>query len=170
MALAIGAFERRLITPGRWDDFLKGDNAALTNEEKAGFLKFVGVGCGRCHTGALLGGRLYQKLGVVESWTDTSDLGRYQVTKQGNDKMVFKVPSLRNVGETAPYFHNGSVPSLDQAVGLMGKHQLGKRLASEEIQSIVVWLNALKGRLPVDYIREPALPKSTATTPPPDPS
>ncbi len=168
MAKAIGVFERHLMTPSRWDDFLKGNNAALSTAEKAGFLKFTEAGCQSCHMGALVGGGMYQKLGLVEPWSDSSDLGRFQVTKQESDKLVFKVPSLRNIEKTAPYFHDGSVATLEQAVKLMGKHQLGKQLQDDEIQSIMTWLKSLTGTIPSDYIKPPKLPESTAQTPKPE--
>jgi cytochrome c peroxidase len=168
MAMAIGAFERGLVTPGRWDDFLNGNQAALNNEEKAGLLKFTQAGCQSCHMGALVGGNKYQRLGLVEAWTGTSDLGRYQVTNQEGDKLVFKVPSLRNIAKTAPYFHDGRVPTLEKSVRLMGKHELGKQLSDSDVDSIVAWLKSLTGRLPASYIKEPQLPKSTALTPQPD--
>ncbi len=168
MARAIGAFERRLVTPSRWDDFLQGNKTALSTAEKAGFLKFTEAGCQSCHMGALVGGVMYQKLGLVEPWSDSSDLGRYQVTKQESDKLVFKVPSLRNIEQTAPYFHDGSVATLDQAVKLMGEHQLGKQLQDDEIRSIVTWLKSLTGTIPSDYVKQPKLPESTAQTPSPE--
>lgn len=167
MAVAIGAFERKLITPARWDKFLKGDQAALTPEEKAGFNTFTAAGCSTCHAGALLGGNLYQKIGVVKPYPDAADPGRFKVTKNDADKMVFKVPSLRNIEKTGPYFHDGKVSTLDQAVTQMADYQLGKKLSDAEVQSIITWMKSLTGDLPVDYIKEPALPKSTAKTPPP---
>ena len=102
MAKAIGAFERNLITPSRWDKFLEGDQAALTPAEKQGFNTFITAGCQTCHSGALLGASLYQKLGMIKPYPDESDLGRFQVTKSEGDKMVFKVPSLRNIEKTGP--------------------------------------------------------------------
>jgi len=92
---AIGLFERGLITPSRWDKFLKGDQAALTPEEKAGFNRFLAADCDTCHSGALVGGNAFQKPGVLKAYPDASDSGRYQVTKNPNDRMCFKVPSLR---------------------------------------------------------------------------
>src|SRR5262249_20089237 len=94
---AIGAFERKLVTPSRWDKYLKGDKAALTAEEKAGFNKFFDTGCIACHTGSGVGGTMYQKLGLVKPWPDQKDLGRAKETKQEADKMMFKTPGLRNV-------------------------------------------------------------------------
>lgn len=166
-ARAIGAFERKLMTPSRWDDFIKGNQAALTDAEKAGFNKFTETGCQTCHAGALLGGNLYQKLGVVRNWSDTSDPGRYKVTKSEADRLVFKVPSLRNAEKTGPYFHNGKVATLREAVTTMADYQLGKTLKPEEVDSVVTWLNSLTGAIPADYIKEPALPKSTSATPKP---
>lgn len=113
-AKAIGAWERTLSTPSRFDEFLKGHVNALTKKEKKGLKKFIEIGCASCHQGALLGGTMYQKFGIVEPyWKYTKskkiDEGRYNVTKNPADKYVFKVPPLRNVAMTAPYFHDGSV-------------------------------------------------------------
>jgi cytochrome c peroxidase len=166
-ATAIGAFERRLMTPSRWDRFLKGDQAALSEVEKAGLKKFMDTGCQGCHAGAYVGGAVYQKLGAAEPYPDSSDNGRQAVTKQESDRMVFKVPSLRNISKTAPYFHNGKVATLEQAVKGMAEYQLGQQLASEDVGSIVAFLKTLTGEIPAEYIRPPALPKSTAKTPKP---
>ncbi|MFN7996930.1 MAG: cytochrome c peroxidase [Bryobacteraceae bacterium] len=165
MGKAIGAFERKLITPARWDKFLKGDQGALTAEEKAGFNTFVASGCSTCHAGALLGGNMYQKLGTAKQWPDTSDPGRLKVTKSESDKLMFKVPSLRNVEKTGPYFHNGKVPTLNEAIVKMADYQVGKTLGPAEAQSIETWMKSLTGEIPADYIRQPELPKSTARTP-----
>jgi cytochrome c peroxidase len=159
MAKAIGAFERRLVTPARWDKFLNGDDAALTMEEKAGFQAFLDAGCSLCHAGTYIGGNVYQKLGAVEPWPDRTDPGRYQVTRNEGDRMVFKVPSLRNVAKTAPYFHDGKVDSLEQAVAEMGQHQLGKKLSEAQVKAISTWLGSLTGELPAAYIEPPQLPK-----------
>ena len=167
---AIGAFERGLTTPSRWDDFLKGKKDALTNKEKQGFMKFVTSGCLACHTGALLGGHMYQKVGTAKPWPNQKDQGRAQVTKQDADKMMFKVPSLRNVGQTAPYFHDGSAKTLEEAILMMGRHQLGRELPKEDVELIAAWLHSLTGSLPKEYIKEPALPPSTPATPKPDPN
>ena len=164
---AIAAFERGLVTPSRWDNFLKGDETALTRPEKAGFNTFVAEGCATCHSGTLVGGGAFQKLGVVKSYPDKSDPGRYNVTKNESDRMFFKVPSLRNVAMTGPYFHNGKVPTLDGALALMAEYQTGRRLDSAATDEIVTWLRSLTGDIPADYIRQPALPESTARTPKP---
>jgi cytochrome c peroxidase len=168
MARAIGAFERKLMTPSRWDKFLRGDNAALTPEEKAGFNAFTAAGCQTCHMGALLGANLYQRLGAMKPYPDATDPGRFKVTKSEGDRMMFKVPSLRNIEKTAPYFHNGKIASLDKAVAEMAEYQIGRQLTPVEIQSIVTFLKSLTGEIPGDYIKAPALPNSTGSTPKPD--
>jgi cytochrome c peroxidase len=167
VAKAIGAFERQLVTPGRWDKFLTGDPMALTDAEKAGFLKFVKTGCPTCHNGPAVGGALFQKLGVINPYPHQADLGRYAVTKNDVDKMFFRVPSLRNIAKTAPYFHDGSIPTLEAAVKAMGFHQLGQQLKEDDINSIVTFLKALTGEIPASYIKKPDLPASTAKTPKP---
>lgn len=166
-AAAIGAFERKLLTPSRWDKFLAGDDSALTEQEKAGFNTYMELGCQTCHMGALLGGNLYQKLGLMKAYPDSSDPGRFQVTKSEADRMVFKVPSLRNVEKTGPYFHNGKVATLEQAVSEMAQYQLGRAVTRAEVESVVAFLKALTGELPAEYIQAPALPPSTPQTPKP---
>ena len=168
MAKAIGAFERRLVTPSRWDTYLRGDDRALSAEEQAGWREFMHTGCQTCHNGPYVGGSMHQKLGVQKPWPDASDLGRFQVTRLPADRMVFKVASLRNVEKTGPYFHNGKVASLEEAVRLMAEHQLGARLSEPQARSIAAWLKSLTGRIPAEYVRPPALPPSTARTPKPD--
>lgn len=155
VGVAIGAFERKLLTPGRWDRFLNGDSSALSPAEKAGFVKFMEIGCQGCHNGPYLGGDLFQKMGMMKPWTDTTDLGRYRVTKRDSDKMLFKVPSLRNVAKTAPYYHNGSVATLEGAVRQMSEYQLGRVLTPEETTSVKVWLGSLTGDIPVAYVQLP---------------
>ena len=165
MTGAIGAFERGLLTPSRWDKFLAGDRAALTDEEQAGVKTFVDAGCGACHSGALLGGHIYQRIGAAKPYPDTSDPGRFKVTKSESDRMMFKVPSLRNIAKTGPYFHNGKVVALSDAVSQMGEYQLGRQLTRGEIASIVTFLNVLTGEIPAQYIQKPNLPPSTPKTP-----
>ena len=165
MAKAVGAFERKLVTPARWDKFLEGDKTVLTSAEKAGFNKFLESGCMACHMGANLGGSMYQKLGLVIPWPDQKDQGRFEVTKNDADKMMFKVPGLRNVAKTQPYYHDGSVATLPEAVKLMAKHQTGKEMSDADAASIVSFLGALTGEVPADLIKEPVLPASTAKTP-----
>ncbi len=167
IGLAIGAFERKLVTPSRWDGFLQGNQSALTDEEKAGFNTFAATGCQYCHYGAYVGGASFQKLGVVKSWANQSDEGLYQLTKDDNDKMVFKVPSLRNIKKTGPYFHDGSVATLEQAIRNMALYQRGVKLSDVQVKSIMAWMDSLTGPLPRTFIEEPVLPKSTAETPQP---
>ncbi len=166
-AIAIGTFERKLMTPSRWDKFLAGDQTALTAEEKAGFNTYMELGCQTCHVGALVGGNLYQKLGLMKPYPDTSDPGRFKVTGSEADRMVFKVPSLRNIEKTGPYFHNGKVATLEEAVAQMAEYQLGKRPGDAEVKSVLAFLKTMTGEIPADYIKEPALPKSTVKTPKP---
>jgi cytochrome c peroxidase len=168
MATAIGAFERGLVTPSRWDQFLRGDHVALTQREQAGFIAFTDAGCQSCHAGVLLGGNVYQKLGAAVPYPDSTDPGRFKVTQNEGDRMYFKVPSLRNVEKTAPYFHNGKVPTLPGAVVQMAEYQLGQQLSDAQVQSIVAFLRTLTGDVPASYIKQPALPGSTGTTPKPN--
>ncbi len=168
MTRAIGVFERKLVTPSRWDRFLLGDSSELTNEEKAGFNVFMETGCQACHAGTYMGGNLYQRLGAVKPWPDTSDVGREKITQVEADRLVFKVPGLRNIEKTGPYYHNGKVETLEQAIARMAEYQLGKSLNDDQVQSIITWLKTLTGTIPAEYVREPILPKSTANTPKPE--
>ena len=165
---ALGAFERKLVTGSRWDKYIAGDLAALTAEEKHGLRVFLNSGCMVCHTGPQVGAAMFQKVGAVEPWPNQTDQGRYEVTKLAADKMMFKVPSLRNVEKTAPYFHDGSAATLEQAISMMGRHQLGLELSTDDVSAIATWMKSLTGELPVEYTRAPALPPSTAATPKPD--
>ena len=154
-AFAIAVFERGLTTPSRWDQFLQGAADALNAEEKAGFMAFHQAGCIACHNGPYLGGRLYTKVGIVKAWPSQNDLGRFLVSGLDYQRMTFKVPSLRNVEKTAPYFHDGSVAKLEDAVTMMGEHQVERALTVTEIKSIVAWMKSLTGTIPVDYITPP---------------
>lgn len=156
---AIGAFERGLVTPSRWDRFVAGDSSALTADEQRGVATFVRRGCSGCHNGAYVGGQSFQKLGLAKAWPTAVDSGRIKVTHQASDLFVFKVPALRNVEKTGPYFHDGSVASLDEAIRLMGRHQLGIELTDTQVRDIRAWLGSLTGELPAAYIAEPPLPK-----------
>jgi cytochrome c peroxidase len=164
-ALAIGAFERTLTTPSPFDAFMQGDKTGLSDAGKTGLKRFMDTGCMACHAGAYFGGQMYQKFGALASYwqyTGSADIdeGRYAVTKNENDKYVFKVPILRNVEMTSPYFHDGSVDRLQDAVRIMGKIQLGKDLSSQEISEIVTFLKSLTGRIPDDVLKLPLLPPS----------
>lgn len=157
---AIAAFERVLVTPSPFDEYLAGDEDALTLQQKKGMMSFSLVGCTTCHAGKLLGGELFQKFGVYDDyWEHTSsekiDEGKFEVTKSELDKYIFKVPSLRNVAETAPYFHDGSVDSLGRAVDIMAKVQLDKELSKEEVENIVAFLESLTGDIPDKYKKKP---------------
>jgi cytochrome c peroxidase len=169
MAKAIGAFERTLVTPSRFDTYLAGDAKALTEAEKAGLAKFIEVGCTACHMGEGLGGGMFQKLGLVKPVPGLRDFGRFEATKQEADKFFFKVPSLRNVEKTGPYLHDGSLATLEETVAFMGTYQLGKELKKEEVDSIVTFLKATTGELPKDTKPPRPLP-SGKTTPKPDPT
>lgn len=145
-AKAVAAFERTLITRDRFDDFLKGDNAALNADELKGLDTFVNTGCIACHTGPLIGAGMYQKMGLVNAYSNASDLGRFEVTKKDTDKFFFKVPSLRNIALTGPYFHDGKAATLDEAVKQMAWLQLGKKLGDDEVKSIVTFLHTLSDK------------------------
>jgi len=112
---------------------------------------------------------MYQKLGLVKPWPKETDLGRFEVTKQDSDKMMFKVPSLRNIEKTGPYFHDGSVATLEEAVKLMASHQLGKELSDADVASIVTFLKSLTGEIPKDYIAEYKVPSEIPPAPKPGP-
>jgi len=170
LGAAIGAFERGLMTPGRFDKFLKGDKAALTADEVKGLALFATLGCTTCHNGPAVGGSSFQRIGQIIPYDDTKDLGRFDVTKQAADKSVFKVPSLRNIEKTGPYFHNGRFDTLEETVRTMAKHQLGRTLKDGEIKSLVTFLKSLTGEPPKDYIAKPKLPESGPDTPKPDPN
>jgi cytochrome c peroxidase len=158
---AIGAFERRLMTPGRFDNFLAGDETALTDQEKKGLVLFIDNGCIACHKGPALGGDMFARLGSAEPYV-TNDVGRFAVTGEEKDKYSFKVPSLRNIAVTGPYLHDGSIPTLESMVQLMMRHQLGKKLTLEEVDDMVTFLRALTGEIDAEYTAAPELPGLTS--------
>jgi cytochrome c peroxidase len=145
-AKAVGSFERTLRTHDRFDDFLKGDDKALTAAELKGLDTFLTIGCTTCHAGPLLGGNDFKKLGILNAYENTADKGRIEVTKEDYDEFVFKVPSLRNIALTAPYFHDGSQKTLEEAVQKMAWLQLGKKLSPEEAQGLGAFLRALSDK------------------------
>ena len=166
MGKAIGAFERKLMTPAPFDAFLKGDDTALTNEQKKGLNTFISTGCITCHNGAGVGGGMYQKVGLVKPWEPAlEDTGKERVSGKEADKFMFKVASLRNITETGPYMHNGKVNNLRTMVKKMAFHQLGREISDDDINSIIDFLGALKGKIPTEYIKEPALPADGPNTP-----
>lgn len=157
---SIACFERELLTPSRFDKYLNGDENALTEQEKKGMLSFVLNGCTTCHSGVLLGGNTFQKFGVYEDFwkainDEKRDKGLASVTNNTADEFMFKVPSLRNVEHTYPYFHNGSVDSLEQAVRIMAELQLNKELSDTEVKNITAFLKSLSGDIPQQYKTEP---------------
>ncbi|WP_029009800.1 cytochrome-c peroxidase [Azospirillum halopraeferens] len=166
---AIAAFEETLVTPNsRFDKWLKGDKAALTGDELEGYELFKDAGCTACHNGSAAGGNTFQKMGIVEPYmTNNPAEGRFAVTKEEADRFSFKVPTLRNVELTYPYFHDGEAQTLAQAVDVMGRIQLGKKFSESENAKIVAFLKTLTGEQP-DF-RLPILPPSSDTTPPPKP-
>ena len=145
---AIGAFERTLITPSRFDDFLNGDATALNEQEQKGLETYISVGCITCHSGNNLGGTMFQKFGLFADYAPLTnskkiDFGKFDLTQNEADKFIFKVPSLRNIEKTNPYFHDGSVADLKEAVQIMAKTELNKELSEEELGDIVAYLNSL---------------------------
>ncbi|MBD3841055.1 MAG: cytochrome-c peroxidase [Campylobacterales bacterium] len=144
---AIVEFEKSLVTPNsRFDKYLKGDFKALDAQEIQGYKLFQEYGCISCHNGINIGGNLYQKIGVMKEY-QSSDLGRYEITHKDDDKYFFKVPSLRNIELTAPYFHDGSANNLQKAVAVMSEYQLGYPLEESEIDTIVKFLKTLTAPL-----------------------
>jgi cytochrome c peroxidase len=162
-AKSVGAFERTLVTPSAFDAFVKGDIAALKEQEKRGLRTYMETGCMACHSSTYFGGQVYQKFGLFEPYwkytkSEPVDEGRYVVTKNDADKYVFKVPVLRNVAKTSPYFHDGSVNKLEDAVWIMGKIQLGKELNNSQVEEVATFLKSLTGKIPEDALKVPLLP------------
>lgn len=163
LELAIGAFERKLITPSRFDKFQTGDMQALSGKEQKGLDTFIEVGCIQCHMGNAFGGGIYQKVGLYGNYSDFKtpkvvDEGRFEVTGNENDKNSFKVPSLRNIDKTGPYFHDGQVDDLAEVIRIMGKIQLNKDLTDKQVSDMMSFLEALTGEVPMEYQTEPAMP------------
>lgn len=155
-ATAVGAYERTLLTPAPFDAFLSGNASALSEAARAGLQTFLDVGCARCHGGPLLGGNALRRFGISVDYaslthSEPKDAGRFDVTHDESDRDVFKVPPLRNVEKTAPYFHDGSVAELPRAVEIMAEAQLGQRLSPAEVTSIVAFLGSLTGAVPANY-------------------
>ena len=146
LARAIAAFERTLVTKDRFDDFLRGQDTALTAKEQQGLREFVTVGCTTCHHGPLVGGKEFKKFGIFESVLAENDKGRIDVTKDEADEGVFKVPSLRNIAITGPYFHDGREGDLKAAIKTMGKIQLSVNLTADQVDSIAAYLNSMTDR------------------------
>ncbi|MRI83432.1 MAG: cytochrome C biogenesis protein CcsA [Nitratiruptor sp.] len=158
---AIGAFERTLVTPSRFDDFLNGDAKALSDAEKEGLKTFIEVGCASCHNGVGVGGGSMQKFPLIGKYK-YAHIGDFK----GDSNGLVKVPTLRNILETAPYFHNGATYDIKEAIAIMGTTQLGKELSKEQIESIATFFQALTGEKP--SITYPILPPETPATPKPN--
>ena len=153
---AIGAFERRLIPESRFDKWLNGDDKVLTEKEKAGLASFINNGCVACHSGVAVGGQMMQKFGLYGNyWEHTKskniDNGLYDITKNEADKYVFKAPSLRNIEKTGPYFHDGSVKSLAEAIKIMSKLQNNKELSNQEVEEMIAFLKTLTADVDPKY-------------------
>ncbi len=153
---AIGAFERKLITPTKFDKFLAGDTKALNEKELKGLQTFIDKGCITCHNGNALGGNMFQKFGLYGNYWEytkskSKDKGKAEVTQKETDNYIFKTPSLRNVAKTYPYFHDGSVKDLKEVIKIMGKLQVNKDLTDDEVQSIYDFLETLTGEVPAEY-------------------
>ncbi len=150
---ALAEFEKTLITPNApFDRYLRGDKNAISKDQKEGYALFISKGCISCHHGQNVGGNLYNKFGVMKS-VKSADLGRYNVTKRDRDKYFFKVPSLRNVAKTSPYFHDGRTLDLAEAVKIMALYQLGRPVNEEEVIKLVAFLTSLSGEVPLEFAR-----------------
>jgi cytochrome c peroxidase len=169
MARAIEVFEATLITPSPFDAWLNGDDAALSEDAKAGLTLFIDKGCAACHSGVNVGGHGYYPFGLVEKpgadVLPVGDKGRFAVTETADDEYVFRASPLRNIALTAPYFHSGKVWDLSVAVEIMAESQLGEALAPTETAQMVAFLDSLTGTLP--EVTLPVLPPETASTPRP---
>jgi len=163
VANAISAYERTLVTPAPFDTYLTGNVDALSPDARSGLTTFINIGCSACHNGVGIGGSMYQKFGIMEDYwavtrSESIDKGRADVTNNPADLYVFRVPSLRNVAMTAPYFHDGSITTLPEAISVMARVQLGLKLSEHEVDDIVSFLKTLTGELPSVFATAPALP------------
>jgi cytochrome c peroxidase len=169
MAKAIEAFEATLITPAPFDAWLNGDDGAMTDDQKAGLALFIDKGCSSCHSGVNVGGHGYYPFGLIEKpgseILPPGDKGRFSVTDTVDDEYVFRASPLRNIDQTAPYFHSGKVWDLKVAVQIMAESQLGEELKDQEADQLVAFLGSLTGKMPV--VTLPVLPAETAGTPRP---
>jgi cytochrome c peroxidase len=153
---ALQAYQRTLVTPAAFDSYLAGDADALTVDQKQGLDLFISAGCAACHGGKLLGGESLQRFGIVEDyWTATGsddiDLGLFTLTGEDRHRYVFRTPMLRNITRTGPYFHDGSVGNLREAVHVMATVQLGRALSASEVDRIVAFFESLTGEIPPNY-------------------
>lgn len=155
MKKAIGAFERKLITPSKFDDYLAGNKDAFSDAEKQGLKTYIEVGCITCHMGNVLGGNMFQKFALFGNYwgltkSEVIDNGRFDVTQKESDRYFFKVPSLRNIEHTGPYFHDGSVADLGESVKIMAIAELNKELSDKQVNEIVTFLKTLNGDVPAE--------------------
>jgi len=169
IAKAISAYERTLMTPSPFDGYLAGNQEVLSPAALAGLAKFINIGCVACHNGVGIGGGMLRKFGVVEDYwkvtrSDPVDQGRAEVTKDPADLYVFRVASLRNVAMTPPYFHDGSVATLPDAVKAMARVQLGVNLSDADTADLVAFLDSLTGELPANFVTVPVLPSGAAVS------
>lgn len=153
IAEAIASFERTLITPSRFDDFMKGDANALNESEQRGLKAFIKLDCKSCHDGKLIGGETYEPLGKEHPYENQADQGMFMITKNEDDRMFFKVAPLRNVALTAPYFHDGKIKTLEEAVRKMAKLQLNKELTDQQVNDITSFLKALTDKNREKYLK-----------------
>jgi cytochrome c peroxidase len=166
---AIATFQRSLITPARFDQFLRGDQKALSDQEKVGYEKFQSYGCVTCHQGVNLGGNMFQSLGVMRDYFSTLEAakdihqGRMNITGDNRDRHVFKVPTLRNIVLTAPYLHDGHVATLPEVIRIMAQYQLGRDMPEADVADIVAFLQSLTGNLPGDLATDDAADGAAAS-------
>lgn len=157
---AIGAFERTLVPESRFDQYLDGDLSALSDQEKMGLNTFIETGCITCHSGPVLGGQMLQKFGLFgDYWKETQsesiDLGLYEISGEEGEKHFFKVPGLRNIIHTGPYFHDGSIDDLGEAVQIMSRLQTNKELTKEELSNVLAFFEALTADIPEEAKANP---------------
>jgi cytochrome c peroxidase len=169
VANAIASFERTLLTPSRFDEFMKGNGDAINDQEKKGLQTFINTGCNTCHMGPAVGGNMYQKFGVTKPYWElthskSKDEGRKLISKNDGEQYYFKVPSLRNIDKTYPYFHDGSVWNLKEAITIMADLQLGKKLTESDVNDIEAFLKSMTGEVPEQARLLPILPSSTDET------
>jgi cytochrome c peroxidase len=154
---AIESFERGLVSGSRWDKFSAGDVSALTLEEKHGLRVFLESGCVACHAGPQVGGTMYREVGIAYPWPKQKD-AQSKAAGSTDARLALRVPSLKNIAETAPYFHDSSISNLEAAIRLMGHHQLGVELSNADVNAIAAWMRALSGDVDPAYIAVPDLP------------
>jgi cytochrome c peroxidase len=154
---AIEAFERGLVSNSRWDKFAAGNVSALTLEEKRGLRVFLESGCAACHAGPQVGGTMYREVGIAYPWPRQKDMRTVAIDSIAQ-RLALQVPSLKNIAETAPYFHDSSVSNLEAAIRLMGHHQLGVELSTEDVNAIAAWMRTLSGDVDAAYVAVPELP------------